>query len=620
MMATKSTINQIEKPIQEYIDLMYTSDYGKCSFVTRERIDKNAEKYAETMNKLLVYPDIFVDLMTPKNSHFSLFFEQRIVLRCMQRYRQSYFTFTRAFSKSFLAFLSRYITCMFIPRHHTFVVAGSKKQAAQIAKEKVIDDLWVKFPLMASEMKKFRRASKLKVPYKESGDTVEFHFPNGSVFDVVGGKMRGGRRNSGIFEEVIDQDPVYINETIIPLLNTMRRDKRGRINPKEPQGQKIFVTTAGYMGTFAYDKLMETLCLSLIEPNNYIVIGGSYKIPVMHGLLSAETMREILSSPSYQNDQVDREYRSIWSGSIQGAAFDANSITNLRKIKRAEYKARLDVVDSKDNFYVVSADIAKDGSANTAVIVARVSIGEYRFNYRFVNLFTIDTTDFEIVANTLKQTCLKYHAKLLVYDANGVGASLREWLNKPTMSKEGIPLDGLGIINPPSASEASVIKYKDKTKNIVYEIKTGGSKATEVHQTFFSRVGNGSVRFLIKSAAALTNLQNVKNFALASKRKKDIIMRPYYYTDQMELELKNLDIRNTSDNINSNIVIERRNKNIQKDFFSAGEYLIYGCQQYLEMPYYKDKKDRMRKKVVLKVTSNKGIGGKNDLSSRRRKR
>ena len=97
-------------------------------------------------------------------------------------------------------------------------------------------------------------------------------------------------------------------------------------------------------------------------------------------------------------------------------------------------------------------------------------------------------------------------------------------------------------------------------------------------------------------------------------------MRPYYYTDQMELELKNLDIRNTSDNINSNIVIERRNKNIQKDFFSAGEYLIYGCQQYLEMPYYKDKKDRMRKKVVLKVTSNKGNGGKNDLSSRRRKR
>lgn len=333
-------------------------------------------------------------------------------------------------------------------------------------------------------------------------------------------------------------------------------------------------------------------------------------------------MREILSSPSYQNDQVDREYRSIWSGSIQGAAFDANSIVNLRKIKRAEYKARADVIDSNSSFYVVSADIAKDGSANTAVIVARVTIGEYRFNYRFVNLFTIDTTDFEIVANTLKKTVLKYHAKLLIYDANGVGASLREWLNKPTMSKEGLPLDGLGIINPPTSSENSVIKYREKDRNIVYEIKSGGSKATEIHQTFFSRVGNGSVRFLVKSSVALNNLQNIKNFAMATRNKKDIIMRPYYYTDQMELELKNLDIKNTSDSISSNIIIERRNKKIQKDFFSAGEYLIYGCQQYLEMPYYKNKKDKLRSKIVLKATGSlaKGVRTGRSIESRRRKR
>ena len=611
----------IDKPIQDYIDLMYSVDNSKSAYVTKERIDRNIEKYAEVMNQFLVYPDILTDIMTPRNSRFSLFFEQRMVLRCMQRYRQSYFTFTRAFSKSFLAFLSRYITCMLIPRHKAFVVAGSKKQAAQIAKEKVIDDLWVKFPLLAGEMKKFRRANKLKTPFKESGDTVEFYFPSGAQFDVVGGKMRGGRRNSGIFEEVIDQDPVYINETIIPLLNTIRTDKRGRINPKEPQGSKIFVTTAGYQGTYAYDKLVETICLMLIDPSKYIVLGGSYKIPVMHGLLSEETMREILSSPSYQADQVDREYRSIWSGSVKGAAFNPNSIADLRKIKNAEYKARPSVLENNNEFYVISADIAKDGSANTAVIVARVTIGEYRFNYRFINLFTIDTTDFEVVANVLKTTAIKYQAKLLIYDANGVGASLREWLNKPTKDKNNIPLEGLGIINPPSSSEKSIIIYKDKSRNIVYEIKSGGSKGSEIHQTFFSRIGNGSIRFLVKSAQALKQLENNKNFALASRAKKDIIMRPYYYTDQMEVELKNLDIKDTSDHISSNIIIERRNSNIQKDFFSAGEYLVYGTQQHIELPYYASKK-KNKNKFVLKVTqshSTKGGSGR-DLQSRRRKR
>lgn len=621
MIQTTDTIT-LEKPIQNYIDLIYSTEFKNSAYVTKDRINKNIEKYAELLNTLMVYPDIFIDMVTPRNSKFSLFFEQRMVLRAMIRYRQSYFTFTRAFSKSFLAFLSRYLTCMFIPRHHGFVVAGSKKQAAQIAKEKVIDDLWVKFPFLANEMRKFRRANKLKVPFKESGDTVEFYFPNGSIFDVVGGKMRGGRRNSGIFEEVIDQDPVYINETIIPLLNTIRRDRQGRVNPAEPQGQKIYVTTAGYQNTFAYDKLVETMCLSILQPDKYIVMGGSYKIPVMHGLLSEDTMREILSSPSYRGDQVDREYRSIWSGSIVGAAFDAGEIANLRVKKRAEYTCSSVVEDEKNtDFYVVSCDIAKDGGANTAVIVGRVSVGEYMFGYKFVNLFTIDSPDYEVVANTLKQTVAQYKARLLIYDANGVGASMREWLNKETRSRDGMPLPGLGIINPPSTSEGSVIKYKDKSRNVCYEIKTGGNKASEVHRTFFSKISTGSVRLLIRSAEALAMFENNRSFATASKAKKDKIMRPYYYTDQMENEMKNLNIQDTGDRVNNTIIIERRNKNIQKDFFSAGEYLVYGVQQHLELPYYIEKAKRKNRKTILKVSgaiNSKHLG--QDLKSRRRTR
>jgi hypothetical protein len=174
-----------------------------------------------------------------------MFFEQRMVLRAMARYRQSFFTFTRGFSKSFLAFYNKYTTCMFIPRHKAFIVAGTKAQAALIAREKVIDDLWVKFPLLANEMRKFKVANKTKTPYRSSGDSVEFDFSNGSVFDVIGGQMRGGRRHSGIFEEVITLDPVYTNETVIPLLNTTRANIRGEINPNEPQGQKTFITSAG---------------------------------------------------------------------------------------------------------------------------------------------------------------------------------------------------------------------------------------------------------------------------------------------------------------------------------------------------------------------------------------
>ena len=90
--------DKLEKEVQNYIDLIYSTEFKNSAYVTKERINKNIDIYAELLNQLMVYPDVFIDMVTPRNSKFSLFFEQRMVLRSMIRYRQSYFTFTRAFS------------------------------------------------------------------------------------------------------------------------------------------------------------------------------------------------------------------------------------------------------------------------------------------------------------------------------------------------------------------------------------------------------------------------------------------------------------------------------------------------------------------------------------------
>ena len=88
-----------------------------------------------------MYPDYFVDMITPKESHFHLFFFQRVILRAMSRGSNVFMTFSRGTSKSFLADLNRYLTCMFVPRHNTTITAGTNKQAAEIAKQKIVDDL-----------------------------------------------------------------------------------------------------------------------------------------------------------------------------------------------------------------------------------------------------------------------------------------------------------------------------------------------------------------------------------------------------------------------------------------------------------------------------------------------
>jgi hypothetical protein len=514
-----------------------------------------------------------------------MFFAQRIVLRCMARHRQTFATYTRAFSKSFLAFYQQYASSMIVPRSNGFVTAGTKSQAAQIAKEKVIQDLWVKFPLLKNEMQK----RGIKAAYTEGTDYAEFRFTSGSVFDVVGGHPRGMRRHKGIFEEVIEQDPVVVNEEIIPLMNAQRTTCRGEINPKEPHGQKIYITTAGYQGTFAYDKNIETLCYCVLDPDHYMILGGSYIVPLMHGRLEAQTMREIISSPSFDRGSLDREYKSRWSGSQVGAAFNAFLIDTIRKIVRAEDR-KMEL--SQGEFYIVVADMAKDGSANTAVIVMRVTPGPYMFNFKMINLFVINSTDYEIVANELKKTIALYDANMFIYDANGIGAALRDWINKTTVDKQtGLELPGYGIINPPKSAEKDIIKYP-KYRTICYEIKSGGKEGEHIHKVFFSRVSNGSVRGLIKMHEALNKFSQNKNFLRASEATKRAKLQPYRYMDQMEEELKNLIIIDTSDNISNTLRIDRRSKKVQKDFFSAAEYGVYGVYTYIEQQYYKKRQKK----------------------------
>lgn len=124
--------------------------------------------------------------------------------------------------------------------------------------------------------------------------------------------------------------------------------------------------------------------------------------------------------------------------------------------------------------------MAKDGSADTAVGVAKIIPKEHYFTFKFVNLLTIASTDYMVIANEFKKLVLLYDAKLLVYDANGVGAGIRDWLNKETRDDSGVILEGLGIINPPSSTEKDVIAYP-KSKTICYEIKSGGKIGEQIH-------------------------------------------------------------------------------------------------------------------------------------------
>lgn len=59
----------------------------------------------------------------------------------------------------------------------------------------------------------------------------------------------------------------------------VQRTINGKTDDNEVLNQsQIFITSAGYKNTFAYEKLLQFLCESVVRPNESIVLGGSWRI------------------------------------------------------------------------------------------------------------------------------------------------------------------------------------------------------------------------------------------------------------------------------------------------------------------------------------------------------
>lgn len=274
-------------------------------------------------------------------------------------------------------------------------------------------------------------------------------------------------------------------------------------------------------------------------------------------------------------------------------------ISILRQVKRVEYSNSLtDEQLNKHWFYAICADMAKDGSAETAVVVAKVMPDINYFRYKIVNMFGVPSTDYMTVANVFKKTVLQYKARMLIYDANGIGSAMRDWLNKPT-TDNGVTLEGLGIINPPPEAKKDMIAYPDD-KTICYEIKAVGQLAEKIHFFFFGRMSTGAITYPVKLSTAIDLYSQNKTFISHSRRWQQQYLLPFKTMDRMEEELKNLDIQNNSDKVSGNTMrVVRRNMTIQKDYFSAAEYLIWGVNQYIETEYYKNRNSGQNHFLVL---------------------
>lgn len=529
------------------------------------------------------YPDVFVDFLCGSNpENFHLFFYQRIFLRAVMRHRYAYATFPRAYSKSFLSVLILMLRCVLYPGAHLFVTTGGKEQAAGIAREKA-EELCKLIPGLKNEIDWSRGAS------KASKNMVEYIFKNGSKLDIMAAQQssRGKRATGGLVEECILVDQTMLNEVIIPTMNVDRRLADGSRHEEETVNKsQIFVTTAGWKNSFAYEKLIQTLIQQIIDPDQAIVLGGTWRVPVMEKLLRKSFIEELKLDGTYNDSSFAREYESEWSGDAENAFFSAERFDKHRVLLQPEYE--WSGRSSKSAYYVLGIDVGRKG-CTTEVCVFKVTPQAQGTSLKtLVNLYTWDEEHFEAQAINIKKLYYKYKARRAVIDANGLGIGLVDFMVKDQIDPEtGELLPNFGVEND---EENFYRKFRtsDTEVDAMYLIKANASINTEAHTYVQTQLSSGKIKFLIDENQAKVKLMSTKVGQNMDSDKRADYLQPFTLTTILREQMLNL----VEENEGVNIILKQSSRSIKKDKFSAFEYGLFYIKQE------EDRKKRRKKRNI----------------------
>jgi hypothetical protein len=528
------------------------------------------------MSFFTAYPDIFIDLITPENCGIKLFFYQRIFLRAAMRFQTVYVTACRAWSKSFLTILALFLQCIFVPGRKVFICAPNKSQGAQIAKEK-LTEIFRYWPLLRKEVVGGELSD---TPGNYGKDYVSLKFRNGSVFDVVGAleSTLGGRRHSGLIDEIKNHDETAINTIVLPLLNVSRRLPDGTTNPKEPNQQVICATSAWQKTSFAYDRLIDNFEMSIMQPRQAFVFGCDYRVPVLHGLLPKDYVNQLKLSPSFNEVSFATEYLSLWQGASEEAWFNFDKLTKYRKIKNPETHAKN--VSGPNCFYLLSVDVGRIHD-QTVCCVFRVNVtSDGKYHATLVNLYVLgresQTKTFYQQVIDLKKIIRAFNPKEVVIDTNGLGIGFGDEMIRQQQDEFGEVYEPLGFIN-----DEDFIKIQPKdAPRILYGLKANGPLNSKIHGNAYTRLNSGLVRFLIKEQEAKSALLATKQGQKMSVYQRVKRLMPHEMTTKLFEEMANLRLKRTG--VSLDITLEQINPRYPKDKYSAFAYGLWRIKEIEE--------------------------------------
>ena len=253
--------------------------------------------------------------------------------------------------------------------------------------------------------------------------------------------------------------------------------------------------------------MIQVLLWQIIKPKEAFVLGGDYRIPVIHGLLDKNFIKELKADGTYNETSFSREYGSRWSGTKDGAFFDQELITKHRILGHAEISP--DGRSNKDTFYVFGIDVGRH-RAQTVVIIIKVTVNKMTGSWdkKIVNIHVYEDMHFQIQAGEIKALFNIFRPRSIAIDGTGLGTGLIDFLVKETEYK-GILYEPFGVI-----SEKYKEDYEDfvtaSTIPVLYIIKADSATNSAMHSNMYAQLSGGRIKFLVDERTAKTRFASKK--------------------------------------------------------------------------------------------------------------
>ena len=551
-----------------------TSDISALRrIITKADIMKNFESYQTAIAFYRWYPDLFVDLLVEASGPdctFKLYAYQRLMLRAMARYPEVNLTFSRGTSKSFTNVLFQIIKCILWPNTKGTVCAATKEQAAEILGAKLAEVLDL-IPVLRFEIaKQTSKDGQIKVLFK-----------NGSWLRNIAtkGSTRGQRSTALTTEEIIIVDPDNLEAIVRPLLAIPRRAANGEVNLNEhTRRQEIILTTAGYKGSHAYHRLIANLVRMVSEPGKAIVLGGSYRIPIIGGLQDMEYIRTQMVGSDFNPSHFQREYMSNWSSGSETAFYPADTFDRLRALQEPEF-ARLENLGAGVE-YIFAIDVGRLGDNTELTVIKRLPQKGAPSMKHMVNIYTYEGMSFPEQAVRIKKLYYKYKPQKAVIDGAGLGVGLIDELVISQLDVEtGQYLAPWQVAND-EKGEYTRFKSSDGIKDFLWIYKANAVFNTLMYGNLQTQLLTGKLRFLQEERLARSRVDTsrAKRFQEMTDDDRQNYLLPFYQTSFLKTQMMNLE----STNDGSNIIMKQANGKIKKDKVSSLGYGLLYIKQELD--------------------------------------